>query len=85
MVIVCAFLKRVCSTCMCMLHYMLKTYLTIMYIDMILPIQICSDHASYYRDALRYLGCMEINDIPGAFCILLFVCNIANTHNLYRV
>lgn len=27
--------------------------------------QISSDHASYYRDALRYLGCMEVKDIPG--------------------
>ena len=23
------------------------------------------NHASYYRDALRYLGCVPITDIPG--------------------
>ncbi|XP_065910124.1 26S proteasome non-ATPase regulatory subunit 13-like [Dysidea avara] len=25
----------------------------------------CADHAAYYRDALRYLGCMELDDIPA--------------------
>ena len=34
-------------------------------IAMVLFIQLNSDHASYYRDALRYLGCIEIEDIPG--------------------
>ena len=38
--------------------------------DSILPFQINSDHASYYRDALRYLGCMEIWDIPGNLCCI---------------
>lgn len=28
-------------------------------------IQICSDHSLFYRDALRYLGCVELKDIPG--------------------
>lgn len=25
----------------------------------------CENHAAYYRDALRYLGCMELDDIPA--------------------
>ncbi len=31
----------------------------------LLFIQLKADHSSYYRDALRYLGCMDINDISG--------------------
>lgn len=27
--------------------------------------KLMSNHADYYRDALRFLGCMELNDIPG--------------------
>ena len=23
------------------------------------------DHANYYRDALRYLGCLDVAEIPG--------------------
>ena len=38
--------------------------------------QRCENHASYYRDALRYLGCMELDDIPGVctMCVI-HVCN----------
>lgn len=27
--------------------------------------RIIGNHASYYKDALRYLGCVEIKDLPG--------------------
>ena len=27
--------------------------------------QVKGDHASYYRDALRYLGCVKMEDMPG--------------------
>lgn len=27
--------------------------------------RIIGNHASYYKDALRYLGCVDIKDLPG--------------------
>ena len=27
--------------------------------------RIMGNHASYYKDALRYLGCVDIRDLPG--------------------
>lgn len=27
--------------------------------------RIVGNHASYYKDALRYLGCVDIKDLPG--------------------
>ncbi len=29
--------------------------------------RLMSNHADYYRDALRYLGCTELSDIPGVY------------------
>ena len=46
------------------------------------PKQLKADHAAYYRDALRYLGCVDIADIPGkcTACMLLYIfgCIIPN-------
>lgn len=27
--------------------------------------RIIGNHASYYKDALRYLGCVDVKDLPG--------------------
>lgn len=27
--------------------------------------RIIGNHAAYYKDALRYLGCVDIKDLPG--------------------
>ena len=35
--------------------------------------QLKADHAAYYRDALRYLGCVDIADIPSK-CTHLHAC-----------
>lgn len=33
--------------------------------------RIIGNHASYYKDALRYLGCVDLKDLPGeAACLM---------------
>lgn len=33
--------------------------------------RIIGNHASYYKDALRYLGCVDLKDLPGgSTCII---------------
>ena len=40
------------------------------------------EHASYYREALRYLGCVKLADIPGICCldeftlVVIYKCNL---------
>ena len=34
--------------------------------------KLMGNHAEYYRDALRYLGCTELSTIPGKVSFLLF-------------
>ena len=46
----------------------LPIYLSIYF--MFNPKQLKADHSAYYRDALRYLGCVDITDIPSK-CIHL--------------
>lgn len=33
--------------------------------------RIVGNHAMYYKDALRYLGCVDVKDLSGMWCILL--------------
>ena len=48
--------------------------------------QRCQNHAAYYRNALRYLGCMELDDIPGAYvCVCVCVCVCVRMSILYWV
>lgn len=35
--------------------------------------RIIGNHASYYKDALRYLGCVDIKDLPGEWNLDLWV------------
>lgn len=30
--------------------------------------QTVGNHAAYYKDALRFLGCIEVKDLPGNSC-----------------
>lgn len=36
--------------------------------------RIVGNHALYYKDALRYLGCVEAKDLPGKYsdCRMMF-------------
>lgn len=34
--------------------------------------QTIGNHASYYKDALRFLGCTELKDLPSKFAHLSF-------------
>lgn len=44
--------------------------------------RIIGNHASYYKDALRYLGCVDIRDLPGetnrVFPSLSATCGVSN-------
>lgn len=39
--------------------------------------RIIGNHALYYKDALRYLGCVEAKDLPGKYsdCCMMFTLN----------
>ena len=52
--------------------------------------RIIGNHASYYKDALRYLGCVDIKDLPGAaqqaccmYNVAVGVQSSANANPLY--
>ena len=48
----------------CLLIY-LSIYLSIYLFIYFMFLQLKADHSAYYRDALRYLGCVDITNIPS--------------------
>lgn len=38
--------------------------------------QTIGNHASYYKDALRFLGCIDVKDLPGKSA---FLCQVSGT------
>ena len=43
--------------------------------------QLLCNHNEYYKDALRYLGCVEIETIPGNFLCFRGTCRTSQKQN----
>lgn len=54
-------MSKMCALCQC-------THVCLLY-----P-QVKSDYEAFYTDALRYLGCVDIAEIPGTYMYVCAAC-----------